>query len=240
MAWALITGGSRGIGRACALRLAADGFDVLLSYREREDAAVQVAEEIRNLGQSAEIFALDTSEGQAAEQIIEDLIKTHGCPHALVNNAGMTHDVLFPMMARESWEKVIQTNLGGFYSVTRPVVRQMIRRRAGRVVSLASISGQRGNPGQVSYSASKGGIIAATKALALELAPRGITVNAVAPGFITTEMVEHLPQEQITALIPMKRPGTPEEVATAVAFLCSDDASYITGAVLSVNGGLYT
>lgn len=240
MPLALVTGGSRGIGRAVALGLAEDGFDLIITCLARRDAAEEVAEQARAQGREAHVAQFDVGAGQGAEDAVTELVRTHGCPDALVNNAGVVRDALFAMMGRASWEQVLATNLGSFFSVTRPVMRQMLRRRSGRVVSITSISGQRGNAGQVNYAASKGGLIAATKALALEVAPRGITVNAVAPGFITTDMVSDMPQERIVPLIPMGRAGSPEEVAAAVRFLCSEAASYITGQVLGVNGGLYT
>jgi len=240
MPLALVTGGSRGIGKAICLALADDGYDIIINYHSRREAAEEVAALVGERGRTAHLAQFDVGAGAAAEEAVTALVKDHGCPDALVNNAGITRDGLFAMLGRESWEQVIATNLGGFYSVTRPIVRQMLRRRSGRIVNITSVSGQRGNAGQVNYSASKAGIIGATKALALEIAPRNITVNAVAPGFIETDMVADLPMEKILPLIPMGRAGTAEEVAKAVAFLCSDGAAYITGNVLSVNGGLHT
>lgn len=240
MPLALVTGASRGIGRAIALDLAQAGYDIIGTYRSREEAAQEVAQEIRALGRTAHMHALDVSSGPGAEEQVAQWVSDYGCPDALVNNAGITKDGLFAMMSRESWESVIGTNLGGFFSVTRPVVRQMLRRRSGRIVTLTSISGQRGNAGQANYAASKAALIGATKSLALELAPRKITVNAVAPGFIETDMVAELPLDKILPLIPLGRPGTAQEVAKVVTFLCSEGASYITGQVIAVNGGLYT
>jgi 3-oxoacyl-[acyl-carrier protein] reductase len=237
---ALVTGASRGIGRAVAVRLAKDGFDIIVAYRSNLEAANETAEMVRGHGQQAFLASLDVGAGSEAEQAVGALLEEYGCPDVLVNNAGVTKDGLFPMMGRASWESVLETNLGSFYSVTRPVLRKMIRKRVGRIITVTSVSGQRGNAGQVNYSASKAGLIGATKALALEVGSRNITVNAVAPGFIDTDMTSSIDAEKVTEHIPLGRVGSPADVAGAVAFLCSADASYITGQVLSVNGGMYT
>lgn len=240
MSLALITGASRGIGRAIAVHLAQAGYDIVVNYRERVKDAEDVASEITALGRTAILAPFDVSNVEQTEAALEQIVERHGCPDALINNAGIARDALFPLMGREAWESVLATNLGSFFTVTRPILRKMIRRRSGRIVNLSSISGQRGNAGQVNYAASKAGLIGATKALALEVAPRNITVNAVAPGFIATDMTTSLPEDKILPLIPMNRLGTPADVAAAVAFLCSEGAAYITGHVLNVNGGLYT
>ncbi len=240
MPLALVTGASRGIGRAITLDLAKAGYDVIINFASRTEAAEETAAKVRELGRVAHLAPFDVGAGKAAEEATDALLATHGCPDALINNAGITRDGMFGMMSRASWQSVLDINLGSFYSVTRPVARQMLRRRAGRIVTIASLSGQRGNAGQVNYAAAKAGLVGATKALALELAPRSITVNAVAPGLIKTEMTANIPADKLVAFIPMGRLGTAEEVAQVVTFLCSPGASYITGQVIDVNGGMYT
>ena len=235
----LVTGSSRGIGRAIALYLGRQGFDVVVHCRSRRAEAEQVAAEIQDMGRAARILQFDLADRQqCADQLIQD-IEQHGAYYGVVCNAGVTCDNAFPALTGEEWDAVVHTNLDGFYNVLNPVIMPMIRRRkAGRIVTLSSVSGLIGNRGQVNYSAAKAGIIGASKALALELAKRNITVNCVAPGLIDTEMVESLPLEEIKKMIPMRRMGAAKEVAAAVAFLMSEDAAYITRQVISVNGGL--
>jgi 3-oxoacyl-[acyl-carrier protein] reductase len=236
----LVTGASRGIGRAIALRLARDGYDVAVHYHARRDAAEEVAGEIRKLGRIARLLQFDVAQRAAAAATLATDMEAHGAYYGVVCNAGIARDAAFPAMTGEEWDSVVHTNLDSFYNVLQPVVMPMVRRRApGRIVTLASVSGIIGNRGQANYSAAKGGIIAATKALAVELAKREITVNCVAPGLIQTDMVgADTPLEKILEAIPMQRIGKPEEVAGVVSFLMSPDAGYVTRQVISVNGGL--
>ena len=234
-----VTGASRGIGRAIALRLAREGYDIVLHCHARRDAADQVAAEIAALGRQTRVLQFDVAHREQAAQALLADVEQHGCYYGVVCNAGITRDNAFPAMPGEDWDSVLRTNLDGFYNVLNPLVMPMVRRRAaGRIVTLASVSGLIGNRGQVNYSAAKAGVIGATKALALELAKRDITVNCVAPGLIDTDMTEDAPVDEILKLIPARRAGKPEEVAAAVAFLMSPDAAYITRQVISVNGGL--
>jgi 3-oxoacyl-[acyl-carrier protein] reductase len=235
----LVTGASRGIGKAIALYLAKQGYDLVLHYRSQKALAKEVVTEVEQLGLSARLLQFDIADRtQCAEQISQD-IATHGAYYGVVCNAGITADNAFPALTGEDWDSVIHTNLDGFYNVLQPLIMPMIqRRKPGRIVTLSSVSGIMGNRGQVNYSAAKAGIIGATKALALELAKRDITVNCVAPGLIATDMLEGLPLEEIKKMIPARRVGNPKEVAAAVAFLMSEDAAYITRQVISVNGGL--
>jgi 3-oxoacyl-[acyl-carrier protein] reductase len=235
----LVTGSSRGIGKAIALYLAERGFDLALHCRSRRAEAEAVAGDIERLGQTARILQFDIADRtQCAERINAD-IEAFGAYYGVVCNAGITADNAFPSLTGMQWDNVVHTNLDGFYNVLHPVIMPMVRRRKpGRIVTLSSVSGLIGNRGQVNYSAAKAGIIGATKALALELAKRDITVNCVAPGLIDTEMVSELPLDEIKKIVPARRVGNPREVAAAVAFLMSDDAGYITRQVISVNGGL--
>ncbi|MCP3140996.1 3-oxoacyl-ACP reductase FabG [Pyxidicoccus xibeiensis] len=235
----LVTGSSRGIGRAIALRLARDGYDVVVHCRSQVEQAEAVATQVRELGRNARVLQFDVSDRAATERVLLADVEAHGCYYGVVCNAGLARDTPFPGMSAEDWDVVIHTNLDAFYNVLNPLSLPLVRRRKpGRIVTLSSVSGIIGNRGQVNYSAAKAGIIGATKALAVELASRGITVNCVAPGLIETEMVEPHVVEEALKMIPARRMGRPEEVAAAVSFLMSEDAGYITRQVLSVNGGL--
>ncbi|MDO5685868.1 MAG: 3-ketoacyl-ACP reductase FabG2 [Neisseria sp.] len=236
----LITGSGRGIGRAIALNLAQAGYDIVVHCRSRRADAEDTAAAVEAAGRTARILQFDVSDRAVCKTILEADIETHGAYYGVVLNAGLTRDNAFPALNDEDWDSVLRTNLDGFYNVLHPVIMPMIRRRsAGRIVTMTSVSGIIGNRGQVNYSASKAGLIGASKALAVELAKRKITVNCVAPGLIDTEILdETLPLAEILKSIPAARIGQPEEVAHAVAFLMSPQASYITRQVLAVNGGL--
>lgn len=236
----LITGSSRGIGKACAIYLAKNGFDIVLHCNKNISKAEEVLTEIKEIGVNGRLLQFDIKDRNACREAISSDIATHGCYYGTVLNAGIAKDNVFPIMEDEEWDDVINTNLGGFYNILKPIVMAMIDERIkGRIVAMSSISGLRGNRGQVNYSASKAGIIGAVKALSLELAKRKITVNAIAPGIIDTDMIQDIPQDEAKKLVPMKRFGKPEEVASLVNYLMSEDAGYITGQVISVNGGLF-
>ncbi len=233
----LITGSSRGIGKATAKLLAKQGYNIVLHCNKNIDKAKSVQEEI---GENSRILQFDISNREQTTEILTNDIAENGVYFGLVLNAGITKDNVFPAMEDDEWDSVINTNLNGFYNVVKPLILPMIQsRQKGRIVTLSSVSGLSGNRGQVNYSASKAGIIGATKALSLEVAKRGITVNCVAPGVIESDMTEDLSKDKVLDMIPMKRFGTAEEVANVIEFLISEKASYITGQVISVNGGLY-
>lgn len=235
---ALITGASRGIGAAIAEELASRGHPIILNYRSNADAAGAVAERLRGLGAEVRLAPFDVVDRVQTEAVIAELLAEEGQIGVLVNNAGITRDAPFPQIKPADWDAVVDTSIKGFYNVTRPLVMPMVRARWGRIINIASISGISGNRGQSSYAAAKAGLIGATKALALELAKRRITVNAVAPGLIDTEMIADAPLARILPLIPMRRLGQPQEVAKLVGFLASEDAAYITRQVIVVDGGL--
>ncbi len=235
----LVTGSSRGIGKAIALRLAADGYDIVLHCRSQRAEADAVAQTIIGMGRTARVLQFDIGERDQASTILLADVEEHGCYYGVVCNAGVARDNAFPAMSGEDWDIVLQTNLDGFFNVLNPLTMPLVRRRKpGRIVTLASVSGLIGNRGQVNYSAAKAGIIGATKALAIELASREITVNCVAPGLIETDMISDVPMEEALKMIPAKRVGKPEEVAAVVSFLMGDDAAYVTRQVISVNGGM--
>ncbi|USG62626.1 3-ketoacyl-ACP reductase FabG2 [Sneathiella marina] len=235
----LVTGASGGIGRAIAVKLAKDGFEIAVHYGRNKDAGQETVAQIKADGGDASLVQFDVSNRTQCRDILEAYIAEHGSFYGIVLNAGITRDTAFPAMTDDDWDEVIQTNLDGFYNVLRPVTLPMVSaRKGGRIVVLSSLSGVMGNRGQVNYSASKSGLIGATKALALELAKRKITVNSVAPGLIETSMTDDLPMDEIMKMIPLRRVGTPSEVASTVSFLCSDGAAYITRQVISVNGGM--
>lgn len=236
----LVTGSSRGIGRAIALRLAQDGLQPILHCREQLEQAMAVAAELEELGVRSRVLRFDVADRAACESALLADIELHGCYYGVVCNAGIARDHAFPSMPDADWDAVIHTNLDAFYNVLKPLVMPMVRRRApGRIVTLASVSGQMGNRGQVNYSAAKAGIIGASKALAVELAKRAITVNCVAPGLIDSEMLDAAVIERALPMIPAQRIGRAEEVAALVSFLLSADAAYITRQVIAVNGGMY-
>jgi 3-oxoacyl-[acyl-carrier protein] reductase len=242
MKYALVTGGSRGIGRAACVRLAQMGYHILVNYVNKTDAAEETLELVRQEGQDGELLKFDVSNLEQTRGAIEAWQQAHPDEYieVLVNNAGIRLDNLMALMPAEDWTTVLQITLNGFYNVTQPILPAMQLHKFGRIINMASLSGLKGLPGQTNYSAAKGGIIGATKALAQEVARRNITVNAIAPGFIKTDMVDGLDEAALKKTIPANRFGKPEEVASLVGYLASPEAGYITGNVISINGGLYT
>ncbi len=242
MKYALVTGGSRGIGRAVCCKLAEQGYNILINYKSNEAEAKATQEFVREKGVLAELLPFDVSSKMAVDEILGGWIEKNKDKkiEVLVNNAGIRQDALLMWMTEEQWKNVLGSSLDAFYYVTRLVVTGMLTKRYGRIVNVVSLSGLKGMPGQTNYSAAKAGVIGATKALAQEVARRGVTVNAVAPGFIRTDMTQDLNEQELKNLIPMQRFGEPDEVADAITFLTSPKASYITGTVLSINGGLYS
>ena len=243
MKYALVTGASRGIGQAIAKKLAATGIPVVVNYLNNVNAAQTVIQDITDAGGTAELLPFDASNPQAIDAAIDAWEQAHPDDYisVLVNNAGIRRDNVMFMMPDEDWHKVLDTTLNGFFYITRRLLKHMMpRRRGGRIINVSSLSGVKGMPGQTNYSAAKAALIGATKALAQEVAARQVTVNAIAPGFIETDMTRDLPQDELKQLVPMGRFGKSEEVASLVAFLASDNAAYITGEVININGGLYT
>lgn len=235
----LVTGSSRGIGRAIALELARQGFDIAVHCRSKRDEAEQVVAQITELGRQGRVVQFDVADRSAVRATLNDYIERHGAFYGVVCNAGITRDKAFPAMSDDDWDSVIHTNLDGFYNVVQPLVMPMIQlRQGGRIVAMSSVAGLAGNRGQVNYSATKAGLTGATKALAVELGKRKITVNCVAPGIIETDMIEDVIAEETKKVIPLRRFGQPQEVASLVAYLMSDQAGYITRQVISVNGGM--
>ena len=241
MKYALVTGGSRGIGRAVCLKLAEAGWKVIINYRSGLEAAEETLRLVREAGGDGELLPFDVADADAIEAALAEWEAQHPDDYiaVLVNNAGIRRDNLMVFMQNADWHNVMDTTLNGFFYTTRRLLKNMITHRDGRIVNMASLSGLKGMPGQTNYSAAKAALIGATKALAAEVAPRGVTVNAVAPGFISTDMTAELPEAELKKMVPMRRFGKPEEVAALVAFLVSPDAAYITGQAISINGGLY-
>lgn len=242
MKYALVTGGSRGIGRAVCIALAEEGYSVVINYVSNKEAAQEVKDIIESKGQSAELLQFNVSDASAVEEALTSWQGKHPEDYisVLVNNAGIRMDSVLVFMQDNQWNDVINTTLNGFYYVTKFLVKYMMTNRFGRIINMASLSGIKGLPGQTNYSAAKAALIGATKALAQEVAPRKVTVNAIAPGFIASDMTKDLDEKSLKSMIPAGRFGKPEEVAAVVTFLASEKASYITGEVISVNGGLYT
>lgn len=242
MRYALITGASRGIGKAITIEFAKQGIPIIINFLQNEAAASETLNEVRRLGGTAELLPFDVSKSNDVNSALDLWEDNHPNDYIsiLVNNAGCRHDGLMFMMPDDDWHQVLNTTLNGFFYLTRRILKGMLSQRYGRIINISSLSGIKGMPGQTNYSAAKAALIGATKALAQEVASRKVTVNAVAPGFIETDMTRDLPQDELKRLVPMNRFGKPEEVAALVAFLASDDAAYITGETININGGLYT
>lgn len=235
----LITGSSRGIGRETAIYLAENGFDIVLHCNRNKEKANEVKEIIEKLGREVRVLQFDISDREQTKEVLLKDIEENGVYYGVVVNAGITADNLFPLMNEGEWDRVINTNLTGFYNTLHPIIMKMIKNRQGRIVATSSVSGLIGNAGQVNYSASKAGLVGAVKALSREIAKRNITVNCVAPGMIESDMTHDVPFDAIKSAVPMQRMGTAREVASAINYLFSEDASYVTGQVISVNGGMY-
>lgn len=243
MKCALITGGSRGIGKAICVQLAKDSdYHILINYNSNKEAALETLKQVESEGNSGEIIQFNVSDSESVNSALNSWQKnnTDAIVEVIINNAGITKDGLFMWMPKEDWDNVINTSLNGFYNVTNNLIQKLLRNRYGRIINVASVSGVKGTAGQTNYSAAKGALVAATKALAQEVAKRKITVNAVAPGFIKSDMTAELDEKELKNMIPVNRFGEPEEVAHAVSFLASKKASYITGEVLNINGGIYS
>lgn len=243
MKYALVTGASRGIGKAVALKLAEElNYNIILNFRSNSTAAKETGQQIENFGVKCDLLQFDVSDSESTKKSLEDWQKNHpdAVIEVIVNNAGITKDGLFMWMKKEDWDQVIQTSLNGFYNVTNQLLQNMLKNRYGRIINIASVSGVKGTPGQTNYSAAKGALIAATKALAQEIAKRKITVNAVAPGFINSDMTKEMDEKELKKMIPLNRFGEPEEVADLVCFLASEKSAYITGEVININGGIYS
>lgn len=242
MKYALVTGGSRGIGRAVCIELAREGFNLLINYNSNEAAAKETLAEVESCGVKGELMRFDVTDDKAVNESLSNWLEAHpdATLEVVVNNAGITDDGLFMWMKQEQWQKVIDTTLTGFFNVSRSIIEHMLRNKYGRIINMVSVSGLKGTPGQTNYSAAKGALIGATKALAQEVAKRNVTVNAVAPGFIESDMTAELDEDSLKKFVPMNRFGKPEEVAHLVAFLASPKSSYITGEIVSINGGIYS
>jgi 3-oxoacyl-[acyl-carrier protein] reductase len=235
---AIITGASRGIGRATAVELAKVGYFVIINFKSNETAAAETLKLVQSTGGDGEIYQFDVADNVQTKNAVKTITERHKNIQVLINNAGINADGLFMLLGEDEWDSVINTSLKGFYNMTKPVLREMVRKKRGSIISVSSLSALMPNRGQSNYSAAKAGIIAASRSLATEVARFGIRVNVVAPGLIETDMIKEAPVEQIKQMIPMARLGKPEEVANVIRFLCSDDASYITGQVIGINGGI--